>query len=63
MKKKKDKKQFEFYYEVTDEQIREHRQRSVKQIFEWLESTNELLQKLQTPEERERMFKIRSGNF
>lgn len=63
MNKKKDKKQFEFYYEVTDEQIREHQQRSVKEIFEWLESTNEFIYNLQTPEERERMMKIRRGEF
>ncbi len=52
-----------FYYHVTDEQIKEHQQRTVAQIFEWLESTNEFLYKFQTEEERERMHKIRRGEF
>lgn len=52
-----------FYYHVTDEQIKEHQQRTVEEIFEWLESTNEFLAKFQTPEERERMLKIRKGEF
>ena len=52
-----------FYYSVTDEQIREHQQRSVKEIFEWLESTLEFIYRFQTPRERERMNKIRRGEF
>ena len=52
-----------FYYTVTDAQIREHQQRSMFEIFEWLETTNEFIYKLQTPEERERMNKIRRGEF
>ena len=52
-----------FYYFVTDEQIREHQQRSVAEIFEWLESTLEFIYRFQTPEERERMHKIRRGEF
>ncbi len=28
-----------FHYTVTDEQIKEHQKRSVKEIFEWLETT------------------------
>ncbi len=52
-----------FYYSVTDEQIRVHQQRSMKQIFEWLESTNEFIYLMQTPEERIRMTAIRKGVF
>lgn len=52
-----------FYYTVTDEQIREHQQRSVAEIFEWLESTLEFIYRFQTPEERERMHKIKKGEF
>lgn len=63
MKKNNGQKQKGFYYTVTDEQIKEHRQRSVKEIFEWLESTNEFLWKFQTPVERERMMKIRKGEY
>lgn len=57
------KGQIGFYYTVTDEQIREHQQRSVKQIFEWLETTLEFIYKMQTPEERKRMNQIRKGEF
>ena len=46
-----------FYYEVTDEQIRMHQSRSVDEIFEWLESTNQFLNEFMTPEEKERMHK------
>jgi hypothetical protein len=49
-----------FYYTVSDEQIKEHQQRSVKEIFEWLEKTNKFIYSLQTPEERERMRKVKS---
>lgn len=52
-----------FYYTVTDEQIREHKKRTMFEIFEWLESTNQFIYKLQTAEERERMNKIRKGEF
>lgn len=63
MKKDNHQKQKGFYYTVTDEQIKEHRQRSVKEIFEWLETTNEFLWKFQTPVEKERMMKIRKGEY
>ena len=52
-----------FYYSVTDEQILEHRQRSLLEVFEWLESTRKFIYNLQSPEERERMEKIRKGEF
>lgn len=52
-----------FYYSVTDEQIRQHKQRTVAEIFEWLESTNKFLWDFQTPEERVRMHKIRRGEY
>jgi hypothetical protein len=63
MKKDSGQKQIGFYYTVSDEQIKEHRQRSVKEIFEWLESTNEFLWRFQTPIEKERMRKIRKGEY
>jgi len=44
-----------FHYTVTDEQIKEHRKLSVKEIFEWLENTSKFIYEIQTPEERERM--------
>ncbi len=48
-----------FYYNVTNEQIEAHRKRSIKEILEWIESTNELIYKLQTKEEweRKKMFR------
>ncbi len=52
-----------FYYSVTDEQIQEHRERSLFQVFEWLESTRKFIYNLQSPEERTRMEQIRKGEF
>ncbi|MES2767266.1 MAG: hypothetical protein V4642_15425 [Bacteroidota bacterium] len=52
-----------FYYSVTDEQIAEHQRRSIREIFQWLEETNILISKLQTPEERERTKRIKTGTF
>jgi hypothetical protein len=52
-----------FYYSVTDEQIAEHRRRTIPEIFQWLEETNRLIAKLQTPEERERTKRIKAGTF
>lgn len=48
-----------FHYTVTDEQIKEHQKRSVEEIFEWLEKTAKFIYDLQTPEERERMKKMK----
>lgn len=50
-----------FHYTVTDEQIKEHQKRTVKEIFEWLENTNKFIYALQTPEERERIKKLKGG--
>ncbi|MEO5570109.1 MAG: hypothetical protein ABIT08_10270 [Bacteroidia bacterium] len=61
--KKEPGRQKGFYYTVTDEQIKMHQQRSVEEIFEWLEGTNKFLWDTQTLEERERMFKIRKGEY
>ena len=44
-----------FYYEVTEEQVREHCKRSIKEILNWLHETNIFLNKIQTPEEKQRM--------
>ena len=63
MKEERENNQQGFYYTVTDEQIREHRQRSVKEVFDWLESTLEFIYNIQTPEERERSLKIRRGEY
>ena len=49
-----------FHYTVTDEQIKEHQQRSIKEIFEWLENTSKFIYEMQTPEERERMRKAKN---
>lgn len=50
-----------FHYTVTDEQIKEHQKRSLKEIFEWLEKTNKFVYALQTPEEREMAKKIKNS--
>jgi hypothetical protein len=49
-----------FHYTVTEEQIKEHQQRSLKDIFEWLEKTNKFIYTLQTPEEREMSRKMKN---
>ncbi len=50
-----------FYYTVTDEQIAEHQKRSIEEIFEWLQSTNDFLEMVKTPEEKLRSEKIKRG--
>ncbi len=50
-----------FHYTVTDEQIKEHQKRSLKEIFEWLEKTNKFVYALQTAEEREISIKIKNS--
>ena len=52
-----------FYYTVTDEQIAEHQKRSVKEIFEWLETTNKFIYQMQTPAERERMKRAKNATL
>ena len=52
-----------FHYTVTDAQIKEHQQRSLKEIFEWLETTNKFIYEMQTPEERERMRKAKNAEI
>lgn len=57
------RKQFEYTYSVSDEQIQEHRKRSLTQIFEWLSSTLDFISRMQTPKERENWNKIRNGEM
>lgn len=57
---KKENENVGFYYTVTDEQIREHRKKSVEEIINWIESTAKFIYDLQTPEERERMKKAKN---
>ena len=53
-----------FHYTVTDEQIAAHQKLSIEEIFEWLETTNQFIYELQTPEERARMKIIKADkNF
>lgn len=52
-----------FDYEVTDEQIKQHQQRTLKEILDWLENTNKFIYSIQTPEERERAKKIKRGEL
>lgn len=49
-----------FHYTVTEEQIKQHQQRSIAEIFEWLEETNKFIYNVQTEKERELMKKIRT---
>ncbi len=56
---KKENENKGFHYTVTDEQIAEHRKKSIEEIFEWLETTNAFLYSIQTEEERKRMREIK----
>ncbi len=49
-----------FHFTVTGAQIKEHQKRTVLEIFEWLEETNKFIYAMQTPEERERMKKVKN---
>lgn len=49
----------EFYYSVSDQQIAEHRKRSVKEILQWMEEMNKLIFSLKTPEELAILYKFK----
>jgi hypothetical protein len=49
-----------FYYTVTDEQIERHRQLTIPEIFEWLESTRLLIESVQTDEAKEFAKKLKN---
>ncbi len=63
MEASRDRKKFEYTYTVTDEQIQEHRGRTLPEIFEWLSSALDFIYKMQTPEERKRWQEIRNGEW
>ena len=52
-----------FYYDVTDEQVRQHQQRSIEEIFDWLETTSMFIWQIQTPEERRRKFDFKGNKY
>ena len=43
-----------YFFDVTDEEIKQHLSRSPKDIFQWLESTNKFVSQVQTPIEKEK---------
>jgi hypothetical protein len=49
-----------FHYTVTDEQIAAHQKLSVREIFEWLESTTRFVSKIQTTEEKQRSIRAKN---
>jgi len=53
--------QIGYFFTVTDEQMLEHRKRSITDIFMWLESANSFVRTIQTPQER--WDSIRAKNF
>lgn len=52
-----------YYYEVTDEQIREHQSRNLLEILQWHYETNIFLNAVRTPEEKERAKEIKAKNY
>ncbi len=49
-----------FHYTVTDEQIAAHQKLTLHEIFEWLESTNRFVRKVQTLEEKGRSIRAKN---
>lgn len=49
----------EFYYTVSENQIAEHRKRSVKEILQWMEEMNKLIFSLKTSEELALLYKFK----
>ena len=49
-----------YFFTVTDQEITEHLNRSIEDIFNWLELTNKFVYELQTPEERVRTQFVKS---
>jgi len=43
-----------YFFSVTEEEIRQHMNRSPKDIFQWLESTNKFVSQVQNSQEKER---------
>ena len=41
-----------YYFSVTEDEIRAHLNRSCKDIFQWIETTNRFVYQVQTPQER-----------
>ena len=52
MTPKSENKNKGFDYSVTEEQIQQHQQRTISEIFHWLETTAEFIYQAQTPQER-----------
>ena len=40
-----------FFYTVSEAQISEHKKRSIKDIFLWIESTNKFVKAIRQPDE------------
>jgi len=59
---KKENEGVGFHYTVTDEQIAEHKKRSIPEIFEWLESTRKLIDSVQTEKERDFARSLKNKN-
>ncbi|MBT28074.1 MAG: hypothetical protein CMO01_00325 [Thalassobius sp.] len=43
-----------FQIQISDEQIKAHKKRDIKEIFHWLESTNQFISVLQNPSDKQR---------
>jgi hypothetical protein len=52
-----------YYYEVSAEQVAEHKKRTLLEIFTWISQTNAFLNKVRKPEEKAFAEKLRSGEI
>jgi hypothetical protein len=51
---KKENENVGYFYDVSDDEIKAHQQRSVIDIFMWIESTNRFVHSIQTGMEKQR---------
>ena len=52
-----------FHYTVSDVQIAAHQKLTLHELFEWLESTNRFVSKVQTPEEKRRSITAKNIDY
>ncbi len=52
-----------FSFHVSDNDMVQHLNRSVEDIFAWIENTNKFISAIQTPEEKERKKAARTMNY
>ncbi len=52
-----------YYYEVTEEQVAQHKRRSLVEILKWLHDTNIFINSVRTDEEKLIAKKLKAKNY